>query len=90
MICHTTVAVPTIAQYQANQCSLRATTIRINSLSEATPTMQAVAAPANDHAAEDLDALLLAFHNLGVHTHAVAHRKFHRILPVLFRFNLVE
>ena len=47
-------------------------------------------ATANDDARENLDAFLVAFHNLGVDTHAVANGELHRFLAVLFLLNFIQ
>ena len=46
---------------------------------------------ATDHdAREDLDAFLVAFDDLRMHAHAVAHLEIQRFLAVLFLFNFVQ
>jgi hypothetical protein len=53
--------------------------------------VQAAPAPANYHAGKYLDTFLVAFHDFGVHTHAVADAKVPGgIFAKLFRFNFIK
>ncbi len=52
--------------------------------------VQPVAAAPDDDARENLDAFLLAFHDLGVDAHAVANGELHRFFAVLFLLNFIQ
>src|SRR3989442_8244945 len=52
--------------------------------------VEAASPPANDDPGENLDALFVAFHDLGVDAHGITDFEFCRIFPKLFGFNFVK